>query len=67
MTLLNQYSNIEEAYLDKSLLESHGIKALVQSDAMSELFPAPGAGMGSISLYVPDNEAQKAQEILNQK
>ena len=53
MRLLNQYSNEQEAYIDKGFLESNGIPAEVVSNAMSDIFPAPGSGIGSIDLYVP--------------
>ncbi|MCH5233321.1 MAG: DUF2007 domain-containing protein [Muribaculaceae bacterium] len=64
MRLINQYSNVAEAYIDKGFLESNGIKAEVVSDAMSDIFPAPGAGGGSINLYVPDSDYEKASELL---
>lgn len=64
MTLLNQYSNEAEAYIDKGYLESNGIECEVISNAMSDIFPAPGSGNGSIDLYVPDNEYEKASELL---
>ena len=64
MKLINQYSNEAEAYIDKGYLESNGIPAEVDSDAMSEIFPAPGSGNGSISLYVPDEDYDKAYQLL---
>lgn len=64
MRLLNQYSNEAEAYIDKGYLESNGIQCDVISNAMSDIFPAPGAGNGSIDLYVPDSEYEKASELL---
>ena len=64
MTLLNQYSNEAEAYIDKGYLESNGIECEVVSNAMSDIFPAPGSGNGSIDLYVPDSEYEKASQLL---
>lgn len=64
MKLINQYSNEAEAYIDKGFLDSNGINAEVVSNAMSEIFPAPGSGNGSIDLYVPDSEYEKAYELL---
>lgn len=64
MELLNQYSNEAEAYIDKGYLESNGIKCEVISNAMSDIFPAPGAGNGSIDLYVPEEDFEKASELL---
>ena len=64
MKLLNQYSNEAEAYIDKGYLESNGIECEVISNAMSDIFPAPGAGNGSIDLYVADSQYEKAEELL---
>lgn len=64
MRLLNQYSNEQEAYIDKGFLESNGIPAEVVSNAMSDIFPAPGSGIGSIDLYVPEKDYQEASKLL---
>lgn len=64
MRLLNQYSNEAEAYIDKGYLESNGIECDVISNAMSDIFPAPGSGNGSIDLYVPDSEYERAADLL---
>lgn len=64
MKLLNEYSNEQEAYIDKGFLESNGVPAEVISNAMSDIFPAPGAGNGSIELYVPDQDYEKAYNLL---
>lgn len=67
MYLINQYANVEEAYIDKGFLESNGIPAEVDSSAMSEIFPAPGAGTGSVSLYVPNDRAQEAIKLMDDR
>ena len=64
MRLLNQYSNEAEAYIDKGYLESTGIECEVISNAMSDIFPAPGSGNGSIDLYVPESQYKEASELL---
>lgn len=64
MRLLNQYSNEAEAYIDKGYLESNGIECEVISNAMSDIFPAPGSGNGSIDLYVADSQYDKASQLL---
>ena len=64
MKLINQYSNEAEAYIDKGYLESNGIECEVISNAMSDIFPAPGAGNGSIDLYVEDSQYKKAYDLL---
>lgn len=67
MTVINQYSNEAEAYIDKGFLNSRGIDAQVQSGALSTIFPAPGSGTGSILLYVPDSQAAEASRLLNSR
>lgn len=64
MKLLNQYSNEAEAYIDKGYLESNGIECDVISNAMSDIFPAPGSGNGSIDLYVPESQYEEAYHLL---
>lgn len=63
MTLLNTYPTIQAAYIDKGFLESHGIDAVVQEDAMSQIFPGSATG-GQISLYVPESQASEAENLL---
>ncbi len=63
-TVINQYSNEAEAYLDKGFLINNGIAAEVESNAMSDIFPAPGAGTGSIFLLVPEKDAAEAEKLL---
>lgn len=67
MTTIQEYSNQAEAYIDKGYLDSQGIPAKVISDALSELFPAPGSGSGSIYLIVPDNYADRARELMEHR
>ena len=64
MKLLNQYSNEAEAYIDKGYLETNGIKCEIVSNAMSDIFPAPGAGNGSIDLYVENSQFDEASKLL---
>lgn len=64
MTLLKEYSEEAAAYIDKGLLKNYGIHSEVAGDAMSEVFPAPGAGTGAFGLYVADDDAAKARDIL---
>ena len=64
MQLLNQYSNEAEAYIDKGYLESNGIKCEIISNAMSDIFPAPGSGNGSIDLYVENSQYKEAYDLL---
>lgn len=67
MTVIQQYSEQATAFIDKGYLESNGIPAQVECDALSEIFPAPGAGVGSIKLIVPDQYADEAQRLMRNR
>ena len=59
---LRHYNLLPEAELAKSLLESNGIKSLLQKDGM------PGAGLVLIQgadLFVDDYDKERSEEILN--
>jgi len=59
---LRHYNLLPEAELAKSLLESNGIKSLLQKDGM------PGAGLVLIQgadLIVEDKDKERSEEILN--
>jgi hypothetical protein len=59
---LRHYNILPEAELAKSLLESNGIKSLLQKDGL------PGAGVALIQgadLFVDDNNKERSEEILN--
>ncbi len=64
MTLINTYSNEAEAYIDKGFLENHGIESQVDSNAISTIFPGPGNWTGNVSLYVADDKAEEARQLL---
>ena len=66
MAIVNEYSDIAEAYLDKGFLESHGIPADVDADALSQIYPGIG-GLGSIALVVPDDKLQQATRLLDSR
>lgn len=65
MVIARQYSNVAEAYLDAGMLRNNGIDAMVQANALSQVFPAPGAGTGSICLFVPEESLKKALSLLD--
>lgn len=67
MTVIQQYSNQAEAYIDQGFLKNNGIPAEVNTDSLSEIFPAPGVGTGSITLEVPDKCADEAIRLLQHR
>ncbi len=66
MTIINQYADLAEAYIDKGFLVNHGIPAEVQSDALAGIYPGIG-GLGSISLVVPDHYAEQAVKLMDSR
>lgn len=67
MTLIREYDSEESAYIDKGYLESNGIKCVVSTDAISTVFPAPGAGTGTTSLYCESDKADDARKLLDSR
>lgn len=68
MKLLKKYDSLPQAYLDKGMLESHGIHTVVQADAISQIYPGlTSAGLGSILLYVTEEDFDKAGQLLSHK
>ena len=66
MTVINQYTDLAEAYIDKGFLVNNGIPAVVESDALSGIYPGIG-GLGAITLAVPDKYAERAQELMDSR
>lgn len=64
MVLLKEYNTMDAAMIDKGLLESNGINCVVLESAQSTIFPAPGAGIGGIDLYVEDDKLKEARELI---
>lgn len=64
MKLLATYDTDAIAYIDKGYLESNGIPAYVDQNAMSSIFPAPDAGTSEIGLFVDDENYDKARALL---
>jgi len=62
-TLINTYQNESEAFIDKGFLESQGIPAEVESDALSHIYPSAG----NVNLYVPSVLAVKARQLLESR
>lgn len=63
MAVINQYTSIERAYIDKGFLVANGIPAEVESNALAQIYPGIG-GLGLISLTVPDRFTEEAEKLL---
>lgn len=66
LEVIRSYTNTDEAYLTKGLLESNGIEAVIQDVGGNSVFPSLNVDNGSVNLLVEQKNARKAQEILRQ-
>lgn len=64
LTLVNQYPTEVEASIDAGMLRSNGIEAQVRTNGLSGLFP--GTTVGGAAIYVSEDQAEKAQQLLEQ-
>jgi len=56
--------NDEEAMVVKSLLESHGIRAVFQSNLVQSVHPITVDGIGRVRILVRPEDAGEARAIL---
>ncbi|MBP8130581.1 MAG: DUF2007 domain-containing protein [Candidatus Hydrogenedentes bacterium] len=70
LVVIGRYSDSSKAYLLKTVLESHGIEALVQGEFTGTFEPAfslfGGGGKGGIQLLVREADASEARAILEE-
>lgn len=59
-------ANDSEALVVKSLLESHGIHVLMKSPLVQSVHPITVNGVGLVQVLVPEEEAEKARDILDE-
>ena len=53
-----------EAHVIKGLLESHGIRCILKSDAAFSVHVFTVDGMGEVSVSVLESEAEEAKKII---
>lgn len=66
MRLLKNYYNEAEAYIDKGMLANNGIKTIIVYNSLSDVFPAPDAGISNVELYVEVQNYDEAKALLHQ-
>ncbi|MBR5551402.1 MAG: DUF2007 domain-containing protein [Muribaculaceae bacterium] len=64
LVTLNVYNSDAEAYIAKGLLESNGIKCIVDNEIMSTIYPIPFSTIGQVRLMVLQRDENMAREIL---
>lgn len=67
MKLLKNYCNEAEAYIDKGMLADNGIMTVIVYNSLSDVFPAPDAGISNVELYVEDSRHEEAKAMLNHR
>ncbi len=56
-----------EALVVKSLLASHGIHVVTRSSLVQSVHPISVDGIGKVILLVPQEDAERAREIIDEK
>src|SRR5262249_20680783 len=64
MVLLAIYGNPSEAELARSELEAEGIRARVMGATSGDLFAGMGVGLSNVQLLVPEEDYERATELL---
>jgi hypothetical protein len=58
---------LAEAEVIKSLLDSHRIKCLFQSQVVHSVHPFSVDGLGELKIFVHEEDYEKAKEIISQE
>ncbi|MCM1006248.1 MAG: DUF2007 domain-containing protein [Prevotella sp.] len=65
MKLLKNYYNEAQAYIDKGMLADNGIKTVLVYNSLSDVFPAPDAGISNVELYVDHSLYDRAMSLIS--
>ena len=66
MTTIATFPDVMSASIAQGMLESNGIKAVIENQAMSSIYPAPLSGSSEVTLAVSDTDADRTTELLNE-
>lgn len=64
LVTLNVYNSDVDAHIAKGLLESNGIKCIIDNEIMSSIYPIPFSTIGQVRLMVLQRDENMAREIL---
>lgn len=64
LVTLNVYNSDAEAHIAKGLLESNGIRCIIDNEIMSSIYPIPFSTIGQVRLMVLQRDENLAREIL---
>ncbi len=62
--LYKEYYLLADAYLEKGLLETNGVKCIIENEIMSSVYPITHTSLGSIRLLLRESDKEKADIIL---
>ena len=66
MTTIATFPDMMSASIAQGMLESNGIKTVLDNQAMSSLYPAPISGSSEVSLAVNDSDVRRAIGLLRE-
>jgi hypothetical protein len=58
------FENLSGAEVARSLLAAEGIAVVVRDEPLASLLPPVALANGGLTLYVADDEAERAREVL---
>ncbi len=58
------FENLSDAEMAKMMLAAEGIAVVIQDQPLASLLPAVALANGGLTLYVAEDEAEKAREVL---
>lgn len=64
-TCIATYATLQQAAIDRGLLQSEGIEAIIPDDIMSGSVYPMTLTWSAVSLYVPEAQADRARQLLS--
>ncbi len=64
LVLFNTYYDLADAYIDKGVLETNGVRCVITNDLISNLYPAVLTPQSSIRLWISPQDADLAKSII---
>ncbi len=65
LIVLESYNSDVEAHIARGVLESNGVKCIINNEIMSSIYPLTLTSIGGIKLLVRREDFELAKEILN--
>lgn len=65
LVVLDSFNSDVEAHIAQGVLESNGVKCIINNEIMSSIYPLTLTSIGGIKLLVRREDLELAKEILN--